>query len=132
MKLIEGYFQQLRQGIESCNAVIDFQLHPEYRTDFEGFVKGEITFKDGSLLYFREFVDAEMIIDRKMYSYQYMDASKCLIFRYDNADHKPQLNLPNLPHHKHEECEEHIVASSAPTLAEVLQEIEGVIVVSFR
>jgi len=53
MKLIEGYFQQLRQGIESCNVVIYFQLHPEYITDFEGFVKGEITFKDGSLLYFR-------------------------------------------------------------------------------
>ena len=124
IKLIEGYFQNLSQIIESCKAVIDFQLRSEYRTDFEGFVRGEITFKDGSILYFREFVDAEIMVDRKMYSYQYMDASKCLIFRYDNADHKPKLNLPNLPHHKHDESEENIIASSAPTLAEVLQEIE--------
>ncbi|WP_449419676.1 toxin-antitoxin system TumE family protein [Phormidium nigroviride] len=124
IKLIEGYFQHLRQIIESCNAVIDFQLRPEYRTDFEGFVRGEITFKDGSILYFREFVDVEIMVDRKMYSYQYMDASKCLIFRYDNADHKPKLNLPNLPHHKHDKSEENIITSSAPTLAEVLQEIE--------
>ncbi|MGL4378651.1 MAG: toxin-antitoxin system TumE family protein [Microcoleaceae cyanobacterium] len=49
----------------------------------------KITFQDGSLLYFREFVDSERIVDRKMYSYQYMDASKGLIFRYDNAHHKP-------------------------------------------
>lgn len=124
IKLIEGYFQSLSQIIESCNAVIDFQLRSEYRTDFEGFVRGEITFKDGSILYFREFVDAEIMVDRKMYSYQYMDASKCLISRYDNADHKPKLNLPNLPHHKHDESEENIIASSAPTLAEVLQEID--------
>ena len=39
-----------------------------------------------------------------------------IIFRYENADHKPKLNLPNLPHHKHEESEENIVVSSAPTL----------------
>ena len=79
-KLIEVYFQQLRQVIEACPAVIDFQITPEYRADFEGFVRGEITFQDGSLLYFREFVDSERIVDRKMYSYQYIDASKGLIF----------------------------------------------------
>jgi len=56
-----------------------------------------------------------------------MDASKCLIFRYDRAHHKPQLNLPNFPHHKHEDCEQNIVASSAPMLTEVLQEIEGLL-----
>jgi len=128
IKLIEGYFQQLRQAIESCNGIVDFQLYPEYRTDFEGFVKGEITFKDGSLLYFREFVDTERMVDRKMYSYQYMNVSNCLIFRYDNADHKPKLNLPNLPHHKHQESEENIISSSAPTLAEVLEEIEALLV----
>jgi len=127
IKLIESYCQQLRQAIESCKAIVNFQLYPEYRTDFEGFLKGEITFKDGSLLYFREFVDTERMVDRKMYSYQYMNASNCLIFRYDNADHKPKLNFPNLPHHKHQESEENIIASSAPTLAEVLQEIEALL-----
>jgi hypothetical protein len=71
--------------IEACPAVIYFQITPEYRADFEGFVRGEITFQDGSLLYFCEFVDSERIVDRKMYSYQYMDASKGLIFRYDKC-----------------------------------------------
>ena len=56
-----------------------------------------------------------------------MDASKCLIFRSDRAHHKPQLNLPNFPHHKHKDCEQNIVASSAPMLTEVLQEIEGLL-----
>ncbi|NER05000.1 MAG: hypothetical protein F6K17_21585 [Okeania sp. SIO3C4] len=65
-------------------------------------IVGEISFIDGSILYWREFVNVKTIIYRGMYAYQYMTASKNLIFRYDNTRHHKKLNLPNFPHHKHD------------------------------
>lgn len=43
----------------------------------------------------------ELIIDNRgiAYSYHYQGANKRLIFRYDNAEHHPELE--NFPHHKH-------------------------------
>lgn len=123
---IEEYFEQIRQAIAACTAVESFQLTEAKRDSYTGFLRGRVYFPNGSLLHVREFVSVITEIERDMYSYHYVDSSENLIFCYDNADHKPELNLPNLPHHKHEEGEENIVASSAPTLAEVLQEIESV------
>lgn len=122
--LIEEYFQQLREVIEACKVVQSFNFNPEKRSDFQGFIVGEITFANGSVLYWREFADVKTIIERGMYSYQYMNAMKDLIFRYDNARHHKKLNLPNYPHHKHEGSEDNIVSSNAPMLADVLNEIE--------
>ena len=59
-----------------------------------------------------------------MYSYQYMDASNNLIFRYDNTTHHKKLDLPNYPHHKHDGSQDNIISSDAPMLVDVLQEIE--------
>lgn len=121
--LIETYFQQLREVIESCTLVQSFNLIPETRGDSEGFIRGVINFTDGSMLYLREFVNVETTISREMYSYQYMDASKNLIFRYDNVEHHKKLNLPNYPHHKHDGSEENVIPSNAAMLADVLNEI---------
>ena len=122
--LIEEYFQQLREVIIGCSIVQSLTFTPEKRSSSQGFIRGEINFADGSILYWREFVNVQTSIDRRMYSYQYMDGSKCLIFRYDNADHHKKLNLPNYPHHKHEGSEDNILPSNAPMLVDVLNEIE--------
>lgn len=82
---------------------------------------------DGSILYLREFVDVEMEVERLMYVYQYMNAANGFVFRYDNTGHHKKLNIPTYPHHKHEGDEMSVVASSAPTLAEVLDEVAGLI-----
>jgi len=66
---------------------------------------------DGSILHFREVVDVEATIDRLMYTYQYMSATKTLIFRYDNTGHHKRLNLPTYLHHKHKGSEENVIAS---------------------
>jgi hypothetical protein len=58
-----------------------------------------------------------------MYSYQYMTAENNLIFRYDNAEHHRQLNLPNFPHHKHDVNENNVINSNAPFLEDVVKEI---------
>lgn len=122
--LIEIYFQQIQDLIESCKNVELFNLNFDKRGLYEGFIKGKIDYKDNSLLHLREFVYVEITVDRKMYSYQYMNAQNSLIFRYDNTEHHRKLNLPNFPHHKHDGTEDNVVSSNAPFLANVLKEIE--------
>ncbi len=122
--LIELYFQSVQNLIESCKIVELFNLDCEKRGLYEGFIRGTINFKDNSILHLREFVYVEITTDRKMYSYQYIDAENNLIFRYDNTEHHRKLNLHNFPHHKHDGKEDNVVSSDAPFLADVLKEIE--------
>lgn len=122
--LIEDYFQEIQFLIESFKIVKLFNIEYEKRGLYEGFVKGNINFKNNSLLHLREFVYVEITIDRKMYSYQYMNANNNLIFRYDNTEHHRKLNLPTFPHHKHNGSEQNVIKSDAPFLVEVLQEVE--------
>lgn len=121
---IEAYFQRVRDVIEACPVVQSSNVTYDKRGTYEGFIRGELYFIDDSVLNLREFVDVETTIDRLMYVYQYMDATKTLVFRYDNTGHHKKLNLPTYPHHKHEGSEDNIVASPAPVLAAVLNEVE--------
>ncbi|MBE9215060.1 hypothetical protein IQ247_20735 [Plectonema cf. radiosum LEGE 06105] len=122
--LIELYFQEVHDLIQSYDIVASFNIEYEKRGFYEGFIRAIINLKDNSLLYVREFVYVEIIIDRKMYSYQYIDTENNLIFRYDNTEHHRKLNLPNFPHHKHDGSENNVLSSDAPFLADVLKEIE--------
>jgi len=94
---------------------------------YEGFIRGEIYCVDASVLHLREFVDVEITVERLLYVYQYMDAHQQLRFRYDNTGHHKQLNLPSYPHHKHEGSDRQVVASPAPDLAAVLEEVETLV-----
>ncbi len=121
---IEAYFQQIQHIIAHCPVVQLTHITYETRGTYEGFIRGELSFVDGSVLHLREFVDVEITIERLMYAYQYMTASEEFIFRYDNTGHHKKLGLPTYPHHKHEGSEEHVIASHAPELDDVLREIE--------
>jgi hypothetical protein len=125
--LIEDYFQQIDILIKSSPIVKLFNIEHETRGIYEGFIRGKLEFLDNSLLHLREFVYVEISIDRKMYSYQYMNCENNLIFRYDNTEHHRKLNLPTFPHYKHDGSEDNIVKSDAPFLAEVLKEIEKIL-----
>ncbi|AOX00104.1 hypothetical protein BJP34_12190 [Moorena producens PAL-8-15-08-1] len=126
--LIEDYFDQIDIVLSSSLIVKGLTIEREKRGMYEGFIRGKINFQDNSLLHFREFVYVEISIDRKMYSYQYMNYDNNLIFRYDNTEHHRKLNLATFPHHKHDGSEDNIVQSNAPFLAEVLKEIEKILV----
>lgn len=121
--LIEDYFQEVRDIIEACSVVQLSNVNYDSRSIYRGFMRGELKFSDGSVLYLREFVDVKTTIVREMYSYHYENASKNLILRYDNTRHHKKLNLPNYPHHKHDSSEDNVISSNAPMLAEVLNEI---------
>ncbi|MFB2935680.1 DUF6516 family protein [Aerosakkonemataceae cyanobacterium BLCC-F154] len=125
--LIEEYFQEVRNIIASCLLVQLSNVNYENRSIYRGFIRGELKFSDDSVLYLREFVDVQITLDREMYSYHYENSSKDLIFRYDNTRHHKKLNLPNYPHHKHDGSEDNVISSNAPMLADVLDEIAGLL-----
>lgn len=125
--LIEIYFQQIYDLIQSSRIAEIFNLDCEKRGFYEGFIRGQIKFKNNAVLHLREFVYVEISIDRKMYSYQYMDSKNNLLFRYDNTEHHQKLNLPTFPHHKHDGSEDNVIKSDAPFLAGVLNEVEEIL-----
>lgn len=124
---IESYFRQIGELIEACAIVQSSNVTYDKRTRHTGFIRGELFFVDGSMLHLRELVDVEDEVDRFTYVYQYMDAEQSLVFRYDNTGHHKKLNLLTYPHHKHAGSEQMVIPSNAPSLAEVLEEIMGLV-----
>lgn len=93
-------------------------LQVDQRSVVRGLIAGALQFNDGSTLHFREFVDVTQTEPKIMYAYHYQDADDHLLFRYDNAAHRPVLPQPE---HKHTRSAIELVR--APTLTEVLDEI---------
>ncbi|MCB0245104.1 MAG: hypothetical protein KDI12_16960 [Anaerolineae bacterium] len=120
--MIQAYFDQLKHVIDSYATaafVLDAQISFELRPGDQGYVVGSVLFLDHSILHFREYLDAEGgQISRLTYSYHYQDVDTRLIFRYDNARHRPLLPTPD---HKH--IVDTIEASQPPSLDAVLAEI---------
>jgi Family of unknown function (DUF6516) len=124
---VDEYFAQLSELISACPLIQLSRITYDHRGTHEGFVRGELTFIDESTLHLREYVDVENGIDRLMYVYQYMNPQTRLVFRYDNTGHHRELKLDSYPHHKHDGSEDNVIASHAPTLSDVLSEIQGIV-----
>ncbi len=92
----------------------------DQRSMLRGFIAGVLQFEDGSELHFREYVDTSLPEPRVMYAYHYQDANDDLVFRYDNAAHKPAL-----PHSDHKHTPTAVHASKRPTFDMVVDEILG-------
>jgi len=54
--LIETYFERIRKLLTNSAMIQTFELDTEKRTESLGFIRGNITFIDGSRLYIREFI----------------------------------------------------------------------------
>ena len=98
--------------------ILSSGLTADFRAKKIGLIKGVFSFTDDSKLYFKEYVELRYKIEKETYSFHYQDQHGCLIFRYDNADHKPSLGFTD---HKH--IGEQIVQAEIPNLGEVLVEI---------
>lgn len=115
------YAASLRKAVEEVVAagfadVLSFMIDP--RSSVRGFIKGHLQFTDGSVLHFREFIDLTREQPKVMYAYHYQDARGKLIFRYDNAAHKPPL-----PQRDHKHTSSGVHPSHIPALHDVLVEI---------
>ncbi len=119
--LIEAYFQQIEDTVAQSYIVVDSQLITEKRSLYLGFIEGTLSFLDGSMLHFMEFVNVKGEMHRYKYAFHYQDSEERLIFRYDMAPHCPEVNT--FPDHKHT-ADGQISDSTPPSLTEVLNEIE--------
>jgi peptidyl-tRNA hydrolase len=121
--MIEAYFTNIKSLVEKYAAtmlVLETQLQLDSRRGGQGYLTGQILFEDLSELHFKEYLNEDgETVEKLMYSYHYQTHSHQLIFRYDNARHRPAL--PSLEH-KHTELGE-VVPSLVPTLSEVLLEV---------
>jgi uncharacterized protein DUF6516 len=93
-------------------------LQVDQRSAVRGFIAGSLQFHEGSVLHFREFINTSQAEPKIMYAYHYQDAHDNLIFRYDNAVHRPGLSQPD---HKH--TQSGINVSPVPTLLGILDQI---------
>lgn len=120
--LLTEYLSGIVKFIEEyskTNLIISSELNNDFRTEQLGLIKGKIIFADESILYFTEYLDLKDRVEKLTYSFHYQKQSGALIFRYDNARHKPKLPF---------ECHRHwangkIAKSRIPELADVLEEI---------
>lgn len=121
--MIEAYFTDIKGLVEKYAAtglVLEIQLQFDNRRGGQGYLAGQIRFEDLSEWHFKEYLnEAGETVAKLMYSYHYQTDRHQLIFRYDNARHRPPLSSLE---HKHTEWGE-VVPSLAPTLAEVLLEV---------
>ena len=125
-KSIDVYFQHLLKIIEKSPVTCTQNITLDKRSSSTGFVRGEIYCIDDSELHFRELIETKNTPVRVMYAYHYQGENKKLIFRFDNAEHFP--NLPNFPHHKHLPNQVVAIEGEPPVLEEVLNQIADIIV----
>ena len=109
---------QVLDTVVATGEAVLVTLQVDQRSAVRGFIAGSVRFEPGCELHFREFVDVTQAEPRIMYADHYQDADNNLIFRYDNAAHRPALPQPE---HKH--TRSGVEAAPAPTLAEVLDQI---------
>ena len=114
---VQSITSLLNHVVATGEAVLS-ALQVDQRSAVRGLIAGILQFDDGSELHFREYIDVTQAEPQIMYAYHYQDVEHNLIFRYDNAAHRPALPQPE---HKHTRLG--IEASPVPTLAEVLDQI---------
>ena len=111
------YIEATRELITSYDDIIAVAELEEFEVTLnEGFIRGTITFIDGSRLHFLEYIRITNNIPIKLkYRYHYEDAEGNMVFRYDNAPH--HRNIATFPIIN-------VLPSREPSLSTVLEEVE--------
>lgn len=118
---IQEYLAQLDAKIQGlADIIVDSSIQREIDTNLDvGFIKGRLTFLDGSVLEFSE----QLPIQRQKFRFHYMDVENNLILRWDSAPHHRRLST--FPFHLH--TPQGIQGHPPITLLEVLSRIEATI-----
>jgi hypothetical protein len=119
--LLDDYLDELKSSLGSfASFLVNDSLTVDKRPQQQAYVFCMLIFTDASELHFREFIDAsDGVIEKVAYSYHFQDKSSQLLFRFDNARHKPALGFEE---HKH--CANNsIIHAPAPHLQQVIEEI---------
>lgn len=110
--------QSTLNEVIAAGHAVSMEFQSDQRSTAKGLLAGTLLFANGTELHFREVIDLAIPEPRHMYAYHYQDADAQLIFRYDNAAHRPAL-----PAREHKHTLEGIEAMLPPTLEQVIDEI---------
>lgn len=118
--MVNKYFEKIGKVISGFQEIITNKtVHTKVYNDTQGLISGGIDFTDESELSFMELKNMKQE-NKKKYKYHYMDNTKKMIFRYDNASHHPEPKT--FPHHKH--TPKKIMVSKEPELIDIISEIQ--------
>lgn len=119
MPAIEDHISRLERFIHNIPFVVSHKIHIDNRGGIAHHVKLALLFSDGSALHSNEYFTAVPLLEKIAYSYHYQDGGAQLIFRYDNAEHYPEMET--FPHHKH--TSSGVTAAGEMAMEEVVHEI---------
>ena len=97
---VASHFDAVRELIATTPFIASTSLLFDERPPSAGFLKGTITFVDGSQLDLRQFVTTDDPVDIRKYAYNYRRGAT-IVLRYDNARDPAARELPTYPHHRH-------------------------------
>ena len=115
----QAYLAGVIDRYARTDLIIASELNADARTPKIGVIMGSITFSDGTRLFFSEYVDARYRMEKLSYAYHCQNAAGDLVFRYDNAAHKPALPYPS---HKHL-SDGSTIESAPPEFATLVEEV---------
>jgi Family of unknown function (DUF6516) len=98
---LHEYIERFRKGMETLENygyTESIEIKEEIRPNKQAVFTAKVVLLNGSVFQVREYIDAKYGIDRVSYAYHYQDRDGSLIFRYDNAAHRPALGFKV---HKH-------------------------------
>ena len=90
--LLNEYLFDLIKAINEYSKsgyILTSGLNIDARSEKIGLIKGSVIFINGSKLIFTEYLDLRYKIEKLTYSFHYQEKDGNLIFRYDNAVHRP-------------------------------------------
>ena len=116
-----GKFRQAIEKIEFYGYTDSVEIKEELRPNKQAVIKAKIVFINSSVLHIREYIDAKYTIRKVSYAYQYQNEDGDLIFRYDNAVHRPALGFKE---HKHTK-EGVVIDTSLPDVSDIMDEVVG-------
>ena len=104
---------------QRTDLIVVSELQVDARTPKIGVLRVRLVFVNGLELHVNEYVDARYRLEKLSYSYHCQDSDGALMFRYDNAAHKPSLSFAC---HKHVGGGE-IIAAEPPDFSNLLDEV---------
>lgn len=113
------YFHRSIGKIDDYGFAESIDIKEEIRSAKQAVTNAKIVLIDGSFLHVRMYIEAKYKIEITSYAYQYQDVKGNLIFRYDNARHKPELGFKD---HKHLH-DGSIVQFPIPDISDVVDEV---------
>ena len=121
---LHDYLENFRQAIEKIEVygyTDSVEIKEELRPNRQAVIKAKIVFINNSVLHIREYIDAKYTVQKVSYAYHYQDKDGRMVFRYDNAVHRPALGFKE---HKHTKGGV-VIDAYLPNVSDIMDEIVG-------